>query len=223
MVDVAATPPLEELLSLLGESEAVRAEELSGSPNSAQFVTTRAALRVILGRLLEVAPREVPIGVGEHGKPLLTQGTFCFNISHTQGLILIAVREAGPIGIDVETTQRRLPRPSARRRMLAEAEARTLDELPPAEFRRAFFQAWSRKEAYAKGLGLGLGLDFRAIEVGWSGIAMIGEPPWGVRSLPLREPHVGAVAVPGSNWDVSVSAHSWRRWRKAGSPPRSGS
>lgn len=205
----AAAPPHEDLLALLAESDAARAERLLGSEGHTQFVTARAASRVVLGRVLGVAPRDVPIGIGKHGKPELTCGTVYFNVSHTQGLILVGVREAGPIGVDAETTRRRAPGAGMPRRTLAQSERRALAALSPAARRRAFLQAWSRKEAYAKGLGIGIGLDFRTIEVGWSAPALTGDPPWEVRSLSLRRPYVGAVAASGSGWHLHVEPHSW--------------
>jgi len=205
----AASPPPIDLLAFLNESETARAERMLGSQSHTHFITARAALRVILGRLLGVAPREVPIRIGEHGKPELTRGTVCFNVSHTQGLILVGVREAGPVGVDVETTRRRALGPGMSRRTLTQAERRALEALPPAMARRAFLQTWSRKEAYAKGLGLGLGLDFRTIEVGWNKAVLAGDPPWEVRSLSLCRPYIGAVAAPGSGWRLHVGPHSW--------------
>lgn len=209
IVDGGASPSPEDLLALLDESETVRAERFLDPQSNADFVTARAALRVILGRTLGVAPREVPIGTGEHGKPALTSGTIGFNVSHAHGFILVALREAGPVGIDVETTRRRVSLPGMPRRALAATERRAFEALPPAAMPRAFLQAWSRKEAYAKGLGLGLDLDFRTIDVGWEGAAVTGDPPWEVRSLALPAPYVGAVAAPGSGWRVSIGPHSW--------------
>jgi 4'-phosphopantetheinyl transferase len=209
VADGAGSPAPADLLPLLDESEAERARRLSGSGGEARFVRARAAARVILGRLLEVAPREVPITADRHGKPALEGGGICFSISHTEGLILVAVSEAGPVGVDVETVERRPPRPGLQRRALTDSELRALEALPPAARQGAFLQAWSRKEAYAKGVGRGIGLDFRTIEVGWDGPAVTGEPAWEVRSLPLPQPHVGAVAAPGSGWPVQIDSFGY--------------
>lgn len=209
--DGAAEPSPENLLALLDESEVARAHRSLGSPSTARFVTARAASRVILGRLLGVAPRDVPISIGRYGRPELKRATTCFNISHTKGLILVAVREAGPVGIDVETLRRQPPRSDVQRQTLTPAETKAFDELSPAVRWRTFLQAWSRKEAYAKGLGLGLGLgfDFQRMDVGWAESGIIGDPVWEVRSLRFPHPHVGAVAAPGVGWRMAVGAHSW--------------
>lgn len=207
--DRAAGPSPENLLDLLDESEAARARRSLGSCSSTRFITARAASRMILGRLLGVAPHDVPISIGRYGRPELKHPTTCFNISHTKGLILVAVREAGVVGVDVETLHRQPPRSNVQRKTLTPAEARAFDELLPAARWTAFLQAWSRKEAYAKGLGRGLSLDFQTMNVGWAESGIVGDPAWEVRSLPLPHPHVGAVAAPGIGWRMAMDAHSW--------------
>lgn len=209
VVPGATSPPTRDLLTLLDESEVARARQMPDRDGRILFVTARAALRVTLGRLLGIAPRDVSIDTGQNGKPQLTDAAIGFNVSHTEGLIVVAVRAAGQVGVDVESTRRPPPRPGLVRRTLTTAEHRTLAALPPGAGQRAFFQAWSRKEAYAKGLGIGIGIDFRTIEVGWHAPVSAGKPPWEVRSLLLAAPHVGAVAAPGCDWLLSVGAHSW--------------
>jgi hypothetical protein len=88
-------------------------------------------------------------------------------------------------------------------------EQHALNVLPPAAARSAFLHAWCRKEAYAKGLSPGLGLDFGDIQVGWGDAIMVGTPPWEVRSLALPSPHIGAVAARGRGWRVQAEAFHW--------------
>lgn len=68
---------------------------------------------------------------------------------------------------------------------------------------------WTRKEAYAKGLSVGLGLDFRRVKVGWGDTVIDGDPPWEVRSLTLPPSYVGAVAAEGRGWDVGAGDLIW--------------
>jgi|SRR5215218_662190 len=209
LADGAGAPAPEDLLPLLDPSEVARAQQWMHPRGKDRFVTARAAARVVLGRLLGVAPQDIPIRVAKYGKPELPHGTTGFNVSHTEGLILVAVREAGSVGVDVETLQRRKPQPSIWRRTLTPAETQALEALPAAGQWTRFLQLWSRKEAYAKGLGLGFRLDFRTIDVGWSNPSVLGKPPWQIRTLPLPDPHIGAIAAPAVGWCVQMCAHSW--------------
>jgi 4'-phosphopantetheinyl transferase len=202
-------PPIADLFDLLDGSEKRRGHQLGSPDRQASFVTARAAVRLVLGRRLGIAPTDVPIVEGPNGKPVLTVSPPYFNLSHTEGLIAVAVRDAGPIGIDVEAARRRTPQPGVLRRTLTKTEQRALNALSPAAARSAFLRAWCRKEAYAKGLSAGLGLDFGRIQVGWGDAVMVGDPLWEVRSLILPPPHVGAVAARGRGWLVKAEAHYW--------------
>jgi 4'-phosphopantetheinyl transferase len=207
-------PVVAELSEMLDESEKRRARQLLALHRHAGFVTARAALRVVLGRHLGISPTEVPIEEGPHGKPVLSCGTPYFNLAHTEGLITVAVRETGPVGIDVETTQRQAPSPATLRRTLTDAERRALEGLSPTAAKSAFLRAWSRKEAYAKGLSVGLALDFGRLHVGWDDVTVCGDPPWEIRSLSLPAPHVGAVAARGQRWRVRAEAFDWQLERQ---------
>ena len=205
----STTPPVADLFDLLDDSEKGRARQMGSLHRYASFITARAAVRLVLGRRLGIAPTDVPIVEGPHGKPVLTASAPYFNLSHTEGLIAVAVRDAGPIGIDVETTRRETPRPGVLRRTLTEAEQQALSVLPSAATSSAFLHAWCRKEAYAKGLSTGLGLDFGRIQVGWGNAVTVGDPPWEVRSLILSPPHIGAVAARDRGWLVQAEALCW--------------
>lgn len=199
-------PPAADLFELLDEGERRRAQRL---PCHASFITARAMVRVILGRHLGVLPADVSIDKGPHGKPVLKEGVPHFSLSHTQGMIAVAVREAGPVGIDVETTERKPPQPGMLQRTLTETELQTLEGQSLGSVRSAFLQVWSRKEAYAKGLGVGLGLDFQVIQAGWDDIAIAGNPSWELRSLALPPPYVGAIAAQGQGWHLRTGGFEW--------------
>jgi 4'-phosphopantetheinyl transferase len=164
---------------------------------------------MVLGRHLRIAPAEVPIEEGPFGKPVLKSGAPYFNLSHTQDLVAVVVREAGPVGIDIESTQRRTPRSEVMRRTLTEAEQQELKGLSAEGVKTAFLSFWCRKEAYAKGLSIGLGLNFKRIHVGSGDMVIAGDPPWEVRSLLLSPPHIGAVAASGQGWLVKTNPISW--------------
>ena len=89
-----------------------------------------------------------------------------FNISHSDGCVAVAVSMDGPVGIDLECVAADL-RSEIVEDVLTAAERDRLLQLSADEKWRRFMRIWTAKEACAKALGLGLGLDFRRIEVGF--------------------------------------------------------
>ncbi len=75
----------------------------------------------------------------KHGKPYLEKGGCEFSLTHTDGLIAVAVGTQR-VGLDAE---RRRPR---------KTDA-LLSRLTPAEREEDFFELWTVKEAYVKYLG----------------------------------------------------------------------
>ncbi|CAI7832649.1 unnamed protein product, partial [Closterium sp. NIES-54] len=89
-----------------------------------------------------------------------------FNVSHTEGLIALAVTAAMPVGVDVEGSAR-CPRrgvlPVARRRFAAEEAAWVGAGRDETERQRRFLHLWTLKEAYVKAHGRGMNaLPFRS-------------------------------------------------------------
>jgi 4'-phosphopantetheinyl transferase len=99
---------------------------------------------------------------GAAGKPLLSPPPeLAFNVSHSAGLVLIALTRRGTIGVDLEslTQNRILPE-----EMLQIAQdtftpsiAAELASLPDGpEWVQAFYRAWTIREAVAKSDGRGI-------------------------------------------------------------------
>ena len=155
-----------------------------------EYVAVRGTLRRLLAPLLGVDPFDVPIVYGERGKPELDPRTgtdIAFNASHTEGLAAIALTRGRDVGVDVEL---RRPRPRLdllMRGALTPEERGRLEELREDERLVAFLDLWCKKEAYAKLVGLGLGLRFREVAV--DDVACAIEP------LPLAPEYSGAVAA----------------------------
>ncbi len=76
-------------------------------------------------------------------------------------MVCCAVTCAGPVGVDVEDTTRKVETDDIIRHFFSEAEVEQLMKLEPDERRTAFFRHWVLKEAYVKsrGIGISFGLD----------------------------------------------------------------
>ncbi len=123
-------------------------------------------LRAVLELYTLQAAKDLYFTKDKAGKPLLVDFRLHFNLSYRAGRALLAVSDAGPVGADVEQLA-----PLAE----AEALARELfsaDEqlaLRAAAVRAScgplFYTIWTRKEAYAKALGMNLAVAFAQFSV----------------------------------------------------------
>jgi 4'-phosphopantetheinyl transferase len=135
--------------AVLSPEERGRAARIARADQARRWVASRAALRVLLGGRLGVAPREVRFVHGPHGKPEVG-GELCFNLSHAGALALVALAHDREVGVDVERTDRRS---HAVLRALTAAERAALGDAPG---HLELLRVWSRKEALAKATGGGL-------------------------------------------------------------------
>ena len=87
-----------QLSSWLAPQEHARAARFGREPLRRRYVVGRASLRWALGRMLDLAPAEVPIVRGARGRPGLgIDARLDFNISHTEGVALIGAARSGRI------------------------------------------------------------------------------------------------------------------------------
>jgi 4'-phosphopantetheinyl transferase len=164
--------PADELRRLrctLDASERDRADRFLVEHARETFVSARGALRSALSRYLGCDPRELEFTYGPHGKPALagpgSTGGLEFNLSHSSRLVLFAVGRR-PVGIDVERIRADIEHEQLARRFFSAAESRRLlEEAAPGERLEAFFRCWTRKEAYLKLEGAGLGFGLHRFEV----------------------------------------------------------
>ena len=90
---------------------------------------------------------------GPHGKPVLRHPELHVSLSSTEGLVAVAVTDAGPVGVDVELETR-----------LGFAGFADV-ALAPGEPDTRRGRTWTRKEAWLKATGTGLAVDPRTIDV----------------------------------------------------------
>ncbi|GAA4821366.1 4'-phosphopantetheinyl transferase family protein [Nocardioides caeni] len=167
------------------------------------YELAHVAARLVLGAATGVSPEEVVWGrhacpgCGEpHGRPRVEGAAVEFSLSHTPGQILIAVADR-PVGVDVE---RHPDDPVALSRLLhpretEEVEAAAHGTLDGGRATVRFTRAWSRTEAYLKGIGIGLGRDPHLDYLGSDDAPgrVIGE--WEVLDVDVPDGYGAAVAL----------------------------
>jgi len=157
---------VESLSTLLSPKEIDRAMRMRSLEVREQALVSRAVLRIFLAGYLNCEPQDIDFASTGMGKPVLADsGNLHFNLSHSHGLGLIAISSSSEVGVDVEKI-----RPMENSLFLAERffspwESKTLSSQPPQEMQAIFFQAWTRKEAFLKANGHGLGYGLDRVEV----------------------------------------------------------
>ncbi|MEU1887512.1 4'-phosphopantetheinyl transferase superfamily protein [Micromonospora rifamycinica] len=121
----------------------------------------RATARALLARTV-AAMAGVPVGAvvvdrAAGGAPLLrgVAAGWHASVSHTRGLVAVAVSRLGPVGVDVEAV-RPLPALALSRRWFAPEDTDWLREQPVERLGVGFQSLWTGKEAVAKLYGTGL-------------------------------------------------------------------
>lgn len=156
-------------LATLTPQEQQRAAEFRAPRAHGAFVTTRAALRRVLGHHLGVPPDRVPLTVTSRGKPVLTSedidarpAVWC-NVTHCSGLGIVALHPVLPVGVDVEVADRRIGA-GVVARLCTPRERDLLAALAPSRRQAWLLRLWVRKEAIAKADGRGLALGATRLE-----------------------------------------------------------
>ncbi len=152
-------PPelLTEFAEILSADEKERAARYILGPIRDRFIVGRTILRLLLSNYLNKLPTEIEFAYGAHGKPYLTPETSLnFNLANSEELAVFAFAPTGRIGIDLEFIRPVTEMARIATSYFSEREKQQLFALPEAARQEAFFQCWTRKEAYLKALGDGL-------------------------------------------------------------------
>ncbi len=151
---------LRQCAGLLSEDERHRAERFWAGSLRDRYVAGRGMLRMLLGRYLQTDPAMFSLSYQAHGKPELAPPWKArgleFNLAHSHELAVYAFARGSPIGVDVECIR---PMPNAAalmERFFSPEEVQQWQQMPAERQLRAFFQGWTRKEAWLKAVGSGL-------------------------------------------------------------------
>lgn len=192
--------------SLLSEEERAHMTRLATPSRRASFLASRAALRLILSRNLNLSPSELNLIQGPTGKPALLSPSpvqIHFNLSHSKDLCLFAVCQHMELGIDVEYIRPNVDCEKIARRFFAQSEVLSLSQADPPWNPTAFFRIWTRKEALLKGLGGSITDLFHRNN------PSLENTGWSILSLQLGQGYVGALATdPGLN-KITYLEFSW--------------
>ncbi|GAA0908947.1 hypothetical protein GCM10009549_16640 [Streptomyces thermoalcalitolerans] len=185
---------------VLDSSEKERAAAFRRARDRDTYLAGHVGLRLLLGAHLGVPPADVPLERlpcpmcgGPHGRPVVRGDAVHFSLSHSEGVCLLACA-AAPVGADIEA----VPGLAVAEEVgacLHPRESAELSGLRPVDRPAAFARAWARKEAYLKGLGVGLGRAMSLDYVGTASGAVATVRGWTIVDVAVDDGYAAAVAV----------------------------
>ncbi|WAP67159.1 4'-phosphopantetheinyl transferase family protein [Jiella pelagia] len=170
---LADEPRAAAWLPLLNPAERARYERYRVEGARREYLTGRALVRASLSRYADVDPADWRFEANRYGRPSVAAEQahlapgLVFNLSHTRGLVALAVGRDCDLGVDVEWIDRDNELAKLCDRYFAPSEAAYARAGEGAELKERFFAFWTLKEAYikARGMGLALPLDGFAYDI----------------------------------------------------------
>jgi len=201
------------LHGLLSPDEQKRAACFKYARHRKSFIVARGLLRIVLGNCMNAEPAEIEFRYGPYGKPELEGASQVhFNVSHSEEVILFGLRLDREIGVDIERIRPIEDMEGIARRFFSPAECCDLLAIPKQHRTKAFYDCWTRKEAFIKFLGTGLSfpLDRFQVTIGPADPARLihvdGQPSraWFLQDIAPSDSHSAAVASEGRNCQCRV-------------------
>jgi 4'-phosphopantetheinyl transferase len=208
-VDIKKTAhDLEYYRGLLSDEEREQENRYHFERDRMRYAITHGVLRLLIGVYLNIAPHKVSFNFSKRYKPALSDNAnlkLCFNLSHSGNFIVYAFSMDCELGIDIETIRKMKDADGIIERFCSEREKVDYFSVPKKDRTKAFFNCWTRKEAYTKARGDGLyfpldhfsvslkpGDSPRLIEVADES----GEKDrWDIHEIPVHDEYLGALAI----------------------------
>ena len=143
---------------ILSVNEKEKASSFRFLTDRISYIVTHARLRQILGQYLECDPAKIEFVLNNRGKPSLTDSykIIHFNLSHRSGISIIGFDTKSVIGVDIEIIDPDFDFDPIVRNHFTQAENNFIFE-SLEESRLKFYTLWTRKEAFLKAIGTGIG------------------------------------------------------------------
>ena len=198
---------------LLASDEISRADRFHFAKDRNHFIAARGLLRILLSVYLGIKSDELRFSYAEKGKPSLEEtqpNAINFNLAHSHGVAVYAFAHDRQVGVDLEYMREDLADEKIAERFFSGREIEMLKSVPSELRKKAFFNCWTRKEAYIKARGEGLLMSLDKFDVS----LRPGEPAalllnhkepaevtrWSMRSIPVPSGYVAALVVEGHHW-----------------------
>jgi 4'-phosphopantetheinyl transferase len=203
------------LRETLDAEEQARASAFVFPADRTRYTAAHGLVRHVLAGYLGASAADVAYQYDRHGKPHLVVGgvraALRFNLSHSANRCLCAVALDRDVGVDIEQIRADRDHPAISESYFSPAERAGIRALPTEQRLHAFYDCWTRKEAYLKatGDGLSVSLDSFDVPVGPDPItapagSAAGRHAPRLSALPAVPGFAAALAVLGEGWNVAA-------------------
>jgi len=152
--------------SVLSEDEKARADKFRFRRDRFIYVLARGVLRKLLASYIGKAANQIDFEYNEQGKPSVQSASNVkFNVSHSRDMILIGFTRKADIGVDIEWNKRPIEIREVAKSFFSDREELDLFSLVEKDRLSAFYNCWTRKEAFIKAKGGGLSIPLDQFEV----------------------------------------------------------
>ena len=207
---------LNQLWQHLSSDEQARAERFYFDRDRNNYIAARGLLRQLLAGYLQLPATQIAFAYGEHGKPELAMAQAAsgvkFNISHAQEVALLAFARRREVGVDIEQVRPLEDAIQIAERFFSQNEVAVFTAVPIEQKPQAFFNCWTRKEAFIKVIGEGLSCPLDSFDV----TLKPGDPAkllqvkdsretaarWKLENLEPAASYAGAVIAEGQEWQL---------------------
>jgi 4'-phosphopantetheinyl transferase len=194
----ANAPKLREVLAA---EEREHADRFHFEADRHSYTVTRGILRTLLGKYLQLAPEALILTAGPFGKPGLSESQnekrIAFNVSHSGHYSLLVFGIDVQLGVDVEHVRTRNNIVELAEAIFSPGQYATFMSVSNSDRDRAFFRAWTRKEAFVKGIGEGLSIPLDNVEID-------GTKEWSLHDIHVHDDYAAALAVKAQNIDLRL-------------------
>jgi len=128
-----------------------------------QRIASRAILRLLLSQETNHDATSIQLFTSQYGKPFLKNKNLCFNVSHSNHMLVIALSNQYEVGIDIEYQPSNIQVKHMPKQCFHAQEWEYFQALSHHEQKNFFLNMWTAKEAISKALGLGFQLPFNHI------------------------------------------------------------
>jgi 4'-phosphopantetheinyl transferase len=205
---------IQNLECVLSKDEVTQARRFHFEKDRRHWIVAHGILRILLSRYVNSDPSQLCFSSNTYGKPFLAFPSrtppLHFNLSHSAGLAIYAFSYTRQVGIDAEYTRTDIDYDSLAKASFSPKEQALLRSLPDNVKCDAFYNCWTRKEAFIKAMGKGFSVPTHKFSV----TIIPGEPaallescedPREITRWSLQD-ITPAVAVEGTEWCLSC----WR-------------
>jgi 4'-phosphopantetheinyl transferase len=203
---------LVEMAASLSPDEAERARTFVRPRDAFRFIAGRGLLRNILALYTDRSTSDLRFGCEEGGKPRLEGAVddLRFSVSHSGPVLVCAISMHADVGVDIEHVRDGLWTRSLAHAVFTDDELHQIGPLRHEDATHRLFRAWTRKEAYLKGIGQGLRVPVRDVSIVRAGAdpgfrverAGVADVDWTLQDFSPATGYVASAAVAASAWTL---------------------